>query len=139
MKRYLKNLSLRCFSILYVCSTGNEMQRKFKNYKETSEDKAKCNLPFMTRLNSNVYKTFVTFFKSFQFSSELCFLGESWFEAQRRIKIFNFTNETYHYRIFFYENIKFYIKFFYETNFFWNIFFIKPFFMQWAKKVTNYL
>ena len=53
------------------------MQTKFKNYKETSEDKAKCNLPFMTRLDSNVYKTFVMFFKSFQFSSELCFLGES--------------------------------------------------------------
>ena len=136
MKRYLKNLSLRCFSILYVCSIENEMQTKFKNYKETSEDKAKCNLPFMTRLNSNVYKTFVTFFKSFQFSSELCFLGESWFEAQRRIKIFNFTNETYHYRNFFYENIK---QFFYETNFFWKFFFIKPFFMQWAKKVTNHL
>ena len=93
------------------------MQTKFKSYKETSEDKAKCNLPFMTRLDSNVYKTFVMFFKSFQFSSELCFLGESSFEAQRRIKIFlflNFTNEIYHYRNFCYENIK---QFFYETNF----------------------
>ena len=81
------------------------MQTKFKNYKETSEDKAKCNLPFMTRLDSNVYKTFVMFFKSFQFSSELCFLGDSSFEAQRKIKIFiflNFTIEIYHYRIFFF-------------------------------------
>ena len=71
------------------------------------------------------------FFKSFQFSSELCFLGESWFEAQRRIKIFNFTNETYHYRNFFYENIK---QFFYETNFFWNIFFNETIFYAVSKK-----
>ena len=85
------------------------MQTKFKNYKETSEDKAKCNLPFMTRLDSNVYKTFVMFFKSFQFSSELCFLGESSFEAQSRIKILiflSFTNEIYHYGNFFYENVE---------------------------------
>ena len=80
------------------------MQMKFKNYKETSEDKAKCNLLFMARLDSNVYQTFVMF-KSFQFSSELCFLGDSSFEAQRKIKIFNFLNftiEIYHYRIFFF-------------------------------------
>ena len=58
-----------------------------KKYEETSEDKAKLNLPFMTRLDSNVYKTFFMFFKSFQFSSELSFLGESSFEAQSRIKL----------------------------------------------------
>ena len=90
MKRCLKNLSLRCSSILYVCSIGNEMQTKWKKYKETSEDKAKCHLPFMARLDSNVYKTFVMFFKSFQFPSELCFLGESSFEARIRVKILIF-------------------------------------------------
>ena len=93
------------------------MQTKSKKYKKTREDKAKFNLPFMTRLDSNVYKTFFMFFKSFQFSSELCFLGESSFEGQGGIKIFiffYFTNEVYHYRKLFYETIK---QFFYETIF----------------------
>ena len=53
------------------------MQTKVKKYKETREDKVKCNLPFMTRLESSVYKPFFMFFKSFQFTSELCFLQES--------------------------------------------------------------
>ena len=98
------------------------MQTKFKIYKEIYEDKAKCNLPFMTRFVSNVYTTFVMFLKSFQFSPELCFLGEFSFEAQSRIKILiflSFTNEIYHYGNFFYENIK---QFFYETIFLWNHF-----------------
>ena len=85
------------------------MQTKLKKYKERSEDKAKSNLPFMKQLGSNVYKTFAMFFKSFQFSSELCFLGESSFEAQSRIKILiflSFTNEIYHYGNFFYENVE---------------------------------
>ena len=66
------------------------MQTKLKEYKETREDKAKCNLPFMTRLDNNVYKPFFMFFKGFQFSSKLCFLHKSSFEAQSRIKIFIF-------------------------------------------------
>ena len=135
MKRYLENLFLRCFSILYVCPIGKEMRTKFKNYKETSEDKGKCNLPFMTRLDSNVYKTFVMFFKSFQFSSELCFLGESSFEVQRRIKIFiflNFTNEIYHCGNFFYEKMK---QFFYETTFSWNNFLWNHFLCSERKKL----
>ena len=98
------------------------MQIKFKSDKEIYEDKAKCNLPFMTRFVSNVYTTFVMFLKSFQFSPELCFLGESSFEAQSRIKILiflSFTNEIYHHGNFFYENVE---QFFYETNFLWNHF-----------------
>ena len=61
---------------------------EIKENKETREDKAKRNLPFMTRLDSNVYKPFFMLFKSFQFSSKLCFLQESSFEARSRMKIF---------------------------------------------------
>ena len=63
---------------------------KVKKYKETREDEAKCNLPFMTRFDSNVFKPFFMFFKSFQFSSKLCFLQESSFEAHSKVKIFIF-------------------------------------------------
>ena len=127
MKGCLKNLSLRCLSILYLCSIGNEMQTKFKNYEETSENERKCNLPFMTQLDSNVYKTFAIFFKSFQFSSELWFLGESSFEAQSRIKIFIFKISLIKItitEIFFMKKLNnFFMKqVFYEIIFLWNHF-----------------
>ena len=110
------------------------MQTKLKKYKKTREDKAKFNLPFMTRLDSNVYKTFVMFFKSFQFSSELCFLGESSFEGQGRIKIF----------IFFISLMKFTIteNYFMKplNNFFMKQYFYEAIFHTLSKKnFTNHL
>ena len=110
------------------------MQTKLKKYKKTREDKAKFNLPFMTRLDSNVYKTFVMFFKSFQFSSELCFLGESSFEGQGRIKIF----------IFFISLMKFTIteNYFMKplNNFFMKQYFYEAIFYTVSKKnFTNHL
>ena len=79
------------------------MQTKIGKNDETREGKVKFHFPLMARLNSNLCKTIVMFFKSFQFSSELCLLGESLFKAQGKMKIpifFDLTNEIYRYRQF---------------------------------------
>ena len=77
----------------------------------------------MTRLDSNVYKTFVKFFKFPVFFwvmfSWRIFIWST--EQDENLHFLaNFTNEIYHYKNFFYETME---QFFYETNFLWNHFF----------------
>ena len=92
----------------------------------------------MTRFVSNVYTTFVMFLKSFQFSPELCFLGESSFEAQSRIKILiflSFTNEIYHYGHFF---MKTFNNFFMKQIFYGTIFYaVSKKFLSFTSSTTH--
>ena len=74
----------------------------------------------MTKLDSNVCKTIVILFKSFQFPSEICFLGKSSFQAQGKINLF-----------FFISLMKFNIRYFYET--------IVQLYYTVTKKITNHL